>query len=379
MFNLIRKMLKPKYETLNLITIKSKNIIENFNYLKTIQESVEIFPVLKSNAYGHGLKEMCLILNKTSAKMVIVDSFPEAQIALRYFKNKVLVLSEMPLKTYSYLNLKRTEFAVYNQATLKYLSRFRKKVKIHLFVNTGMNREGIKDFESFVKDNKKYLDRVEVTGLCSHLASAGSESKLNKIQEERFIQNLEFIRTEGYFPKWIHLGNSAALFTINNKLLTAFRIGLSLYGYSPNDNIDEAELLTPALDVFSHIVAKQEVKEGESVSYNENYIAYRNTNIAIVPFGYFEGFPRLISPKVEVSFINKKGVFRAPIAGDVCMNITCFDIHDQKVNIGDRVNIISSNQEEGNSIKNISKTSNYISYELLVNLQANIRRMIIWN
>lgn len=80
MINYLRQFLKPKYETLNIIEIEAKKIIANFNYLKKRQGSAEIFPVLKSNAYGHGLKEMCLIINKTSAPMVAVDSFPEAQI-----------------------------------------------------------------------------------------------------------------------------------------------------------------------------------------------------------------------------------------------------------------------------------------------------------
>jgi len=145
MINFFRQLLKPKYETLNKIEIDAKKIIANFNYLKEQQGSAEIFPVLKSNAYGHGLKELCLILNHTAAPMVIVDSFPEAQIAWRYFKRKVLILGEMPFKAYSYCDFKRIEFVIYNSETLKYLSGYGKRAKVHLFINSGMNREGIKN------------------------------------------------------------------------------------------------------------------------------------------------------------------------------------------------------------------------------------------
>lgn len=133
MLNLIRKIIKPKYKTLNQIEINSKNILHNLEYIQSLQEQAEIFPVLKSNAYGHGLKEICHILKKTNIKMVAVDSFPEAQVVYKYFPGKVLILGEMPLKAYSYCKLKRTEFIVYNKETLKYLSRYGKKAKIHLF------------------------------------------------------------------------------------------------------------------------------------------------------------------------------------------------------------------------------------------------------
>jgi alanine racemase len=294
MINFFRQLLKPKYETLNKIEIDAKKIIANFNYLKEQQGSAKIFPVLKSNAYGHGLKEMCLILNQTDAPMVIVDSFPEAQIAWRYFKEKVLILGEMPLKAYSYCDFKRTEFVIYNSETLKYLSHYGKRAKVHLFVNSGMNREGIKDLARFIELNKNYLDKVDLTGLCSHLASADEQSILNQTQETAFIDSLDILRSAGYFPRWIHLGNSAGLLSLRNKLLTAYRPGLALYGYNPFSDSEESEFeknkrLQPALKVISRIVSIQRVLPDEPVSYNESYHAARETNIAIVPFGYFEG------------------------------------------------------------------------------------------
>lgn len=383
MMTFFRQFLKPKYETLNKIEIDAKKIIANFNYLKARQGSAEIFPVLKSNAYGHGLKEMCLIINHTSAPMVVVDSFPEAQIAWRFFKRKVLILGEMPLGAYGYCDFKRTEFVVYNSETLEYLARYGKKAQVHLFVNSGMNREGIKDISEFININKKYLDRVEVTGLCSHLASADEKSILNQSQEDTFIGSLGALRAAGYFPRWIHLGNSAGLLTISNDLLTAYRPGLALYGYNPltdseDSRFEENSSLQPALKVISQIVSMQKILPDESVSYNESYRVTSETNIAVIPFGYFEGLDRRLSNKAEFLVFGLDSKKYAPIAGKVCMNLTCLDVNSQSISKGDKVVVISDKREDRNSILNLAILMNTIPYEVLVRLQPNIRREIVW-
>jgi alanine racemase len=379
MLDIIRKIIKPKYETLNWLEINAGKIINNFSYLESLQKEAEIFPVLKANAYGHGLKEVCQVLNRTSAKMVVVDSYPEAQIAYRYFKGKVLILGEMPLGAYRYTKLKRTEFVVYNEKTLRYLARFGNKAHIHLFVNSGMNREGIKDIWSFIDNNKKYLAKIKLSGLCSHLAAADSSSILNATQEDVFMDALDALKTAGYFPRWVHLGNSAAVFKTDNKFLTAFRPGLALYGYSPFvfDNDQETEL-QPALELFSRIVSIQSLRANESVSYNETYRAPQDTKIATIPFGYFEGLDRRLSNRAEFLVLGESQ-FWARIAGRVCMNLTSIELGNNEAKIGDTVKLISNDPDEPNSLVNLADLMGTISYELLVKIQSNIRRYIINN
>jgi len=377
MLNFLRKLIKPKYKTLNIIEINAQNIIANFNFLKGLQESAELFPVLKSNAYGHGLREVCRILNKTSAPMVAVDSFPEAQIVYRYFKRKVLILGEMPLRAYRYCRFKRTEFVVYNEETLRYLSRFGKKVHIHLFVNSGMNREGIKDLDIFIGRNRKYLEKMEVAGLCSHLASADEDSSLNEKQEEKFMADLDILRSAGFFPRWVHLGNSAALFRLDNKLLTAYRPGLALYGYDPFFDEQEDSPLKPALEIFSHIISIQNLQPGETVSYNETYQINKPTRVVIIPFGYFEGLSRRLSNKAEFLVQSDSGDFWAPVAGNVCMNLTCLDVGQRMVRVGDVVKVVSADVRDPNSIFGLAELMGVIPYEFLVKIQANIRRELI--
>ncbi|MGE5425969.1 MAG: alanine racemase [Bacillota bacterium] len=382
MINLIRQALKPKYPTLNRIEVSSEALKSNLSYLQSFQPGAEIIPVLKSNAYGHGLKEVCRILRHSSVKMVAVDSFPEAQTACRYFNGKVLVLGEMPLAAYRHLNWKRTEICIYNSATLAALAATGKKAKIHLFVNTGMNREGIKDLPSFWKANTAVLGKMEISGLCSHLADAEGDGSLNSRQLSRFFQDLDFLHQQGVNPHYVHLGNSAGIFSIHDPRLTAFRPGLAIYGYNPfspgNPYYEAGSRLRPALRLLSTIVSVQELMPGEIVSYNGAYEADKATKVVVIPFGYYEGLDRRLSNLADFQLYKGTQVFSLKLAGKVCMNLCCLDAgREAPVAVGDEVVLISDRRSDFNSLENLSTLQGSIPYEALVKLQANIRRRII--
>ena len=359
MLDFLRNLKRPKYEPFNRVEILEQNLIKNYNYLKSLQPQAKIWPVLKSNAYGHGLKQICQILNKTDCKKVIVDSYPEAQIVYRYFKGRVLILGEMPREVYKYCNFKRTEFCVYNLATLKSLGELRRKAQVHLFVNTGMNREGIgldqlKKLINQFKINKN----IEMIGLCSHFASADDIAELNKKQARRFSEVVELVHGEGMEPKWLHLGNSAGVFILNNKKLNAFRVGIGFYGYNVFDKehlqFERAQNLKPALRIVSKVVAVQNLNPGDKVSYNEKFEVEKPGRVAVIPFGYTEGLDRRLSNKAEFKIKNKDGKFWVRIAGRVCMNLTCLDCRENRVDIGDEVEIISADSNDRSSVQNLA-------------------------
>lgn len=367
MINFLRSLSRPKYDSLNRIEIIADNILYNYRYLSFLRPEAEIFPVLKANAYGHGLKEVCRILNRSQAKMVAVDSFPEAQIVYRNFKGKVLILEEMPLPAYRYCNFRRTEFCVYNSSTIKYLATKHPGVKIHLFLNSGMNREGLKDVKTFIDQNKEYLKHLVIKGICSHLASAEEETEQ---QENTFLSMIDYLKEQGIKGDHIHIGNSAGIFTTKNKAYNAFRAGLALYGYGYG-----SENLKPALRLISKIVAICDVLPGEIVSYGRDYVIANKTRLALIPFGYYEGLDRRLSA-MNLGF-RVKGQ-EVAIAGKVSMNLTVLDIfNNQDINIGDEVELVSLDSSAKNSVNNIAAAMGTIPYEFLVKLQANIRRLII--
>lgn len=382
MLNYLRLLLKPKYETLNRLEIKASAILSNLKLLQEKQPQAEIIPVLKSNAYGHGLKELCQILNDAQVKMVAVDSYPEAQIAYRYFKGKILLLGEMPIAVYQYLSWRRTEVCVYNKLTLRALADLGVKAKIHLFVNSGMNREGIKNLSAFWQEQKDCWSNLEIVGLCSHLVEAEGSGQLNQKQSASFFKDLEFLHQQGCYPRSVHLGNSAGAFSLSDKRLTAFRPGLAIYGYNPfpenSQYYDQAQSLTPALRVLSTVVSVQTITKGEVVSYNATYRAERDTQIAVIPFGYYEGLDLRLSNLANFQIIPDDKKILAKVAGRVCMNLTCLDVdREVKVTPGMRVLVISNNRQDPNSLENLARLQKCIVYELLVKFQANIRRIIV--
>ncbi len=377
MLNLIRNFLKPKYQSLNYIEIDKKNILYNLSFLQKQQQKAEIFPVIKSNAYWHGIKEMCFILNKTDIKTIVVDSFPEYQIVHKHSNKNILVLGEQSSTVYKYFDFKRTEFCIYNIETLKMLSKFKKNIKIHLFANTWMNREGIKNMKEFLRKSKRYLSYVQIIGFCSHLASADVESDMNQKQQLKFFQDLDILNENKFFPKWVHLGNSAWTFILKDVRLTAFRNGIAMFGYNVfeknHPKYKVANKLKPALSIFSKINSIQELKKGDIVAYNETFIAKQSTKVASIPFWYFEWLNRLLSNKW--CFYDKQGN-SLPIAWRVCMNISCVEIKKLKLKVGDIIEIVSSDKRRKNSINKIAEITGTIPYEILVGFNSWIRKVI---
>jgi alanine racemase len=372
------RFFRAQYRPMNRIEISAQIILENLAYLQGLQKGAEFFPVIKSHAYGHGIKEICQILEKSSVMMLAVDSLPEAQIAYKHSSKKILILGETLQENYKYFSLKRSEFCVYNIETFIFLASLKKNIHIHLFVNTGMNREGIQDIEEFLIQVQPYLKHVTIQGICSHLASADEDSSQNKRQEQSFMESLNILHENNIYPRYIHLGNSAGVFILKNPILNAFRTGIALYGYTPfvkgHASYKQSLLLRPALRCMSRVMTIQDIQKGEGVSYNETFIAKKNTKIAIVPFGYAEGLSRKLSN--SGCFYNKEA--KIPIVGNVCMNLTCCDITNIDIQKGDEIELISMDPKKENSIMSIAQKEETISYEVLVKLATNIRRNVVY-
>jgi alanine racemase len=135
--------------------------------------------------------------------------------------------------------------------------------------------------------------------------------------------------------------------------------------------------LKPALRLFSTVTAVHKAKAGDKISYNNSLTLENNSNIAVIPFGYFEGLDRRFSNRAKFLYNQDKDVFWAKIAGQVCMNLSCLDFKDREVQVGDRVKLISEINNMENSVEKLSQEIGIINYEILVNLNSSIKRKII--
>lgn len=363
--------LQRQYFPLNKIEISKKALLNNYHYLSQLDDEIKIAPVLKSNAYGHGLSLIGKILDDVDAPFLCVDSLYEAY---ELFKKKI----KTPILIMGYIspgNVKVKQlpfsFAVYNKDFLKTLARYQKKTKVHLFVETGLHREGImlSELPEFLKFIKKF-NNIEVEGLMSHLG-AGENILATRKQIELFEKAKQLVRSAGFRPKWFHIAASSALLhhADYKNLGNLARCGVALYGLDPEGKDNS---LQPVLKLKATLTQIKKIKKGEKVGYDFTYTAKKDITIGVLSIGYFDGVDRRLSNKGAVLLKDTL----CPLVGRVSMNITTIDISRVKnPKVGDQVVIYSDNANDKNSFANAAKITNTISRDLLVGLEACTKRI----
>jgi len=372
-YNKYLSKLERKINTLNRVEVISENILHNFDYFQKENTQAKIFPVLKSNAYGHGLKQVIKILESRGVEYYVVDSYYEALQIKETSNKKVLMIGYTKPENYKYFKWKNLSVTVFDLKSLKMLGELGKLINVHLFVNTGMNREGIAigDLPLYLAELKKY-SALNMEGICTHLADAdGQTDEFTKKQVIEFKKALQMVKEAGFNPKYKHISATGGTYKINDLEFNAIRLGIGLYGYNPVKLFDQS--LKPAIRVVSTIVSTQKLKPGDKVSYNCTYKAEKEMKIGIIPVGYYECFDRKLS---NTGFVKAKNEF-LPITGRVCMNLTCIDMNELGLKIGDEIIAISEKINDKNSVENIAQMTDTISYEVLTRINSSIRRKIV--
>lgn len=378
MLDFLRKIFYPHVTPMNTIYIDRSAILHNYSLLQKLQPQADLFPVIKSNAYGHGLKQVTQIVEKTNAPYLIVDSYPEYMIVKKYSKKNILLLGETLPENYRHFNFKKVTFCVYNLKTLETLGRRGKPVKIHLFVNTGMYREwaNMHALPEYIAMLQKY-SHIELEWVLSHFHSADVVwlTSIND-QIDAFKKMYYALLDTGFTPRYRYIANSAGILKMQDDFFNACRPWLALYGYNPLSPTDEfydnGRKLRPALSIKTKVVALQEVAAGQWVSYEYKRLAPQATTVAIVPFGYTEWLPRAASNHLTFSWKGKK----VQQVGRITMNLSCVDVSNYNVSLGDEIEIVSSQADAHNSIYALAEKSGTIPYEVLVKLDSKIRRIV---
>lgn len=372
--------LETKLEVFNNIEIYSSNILANYDYFQKLNSDQEIWPVLKSNAYGHGIENIVKILKSRTCSYFVVDSYFEAlQIWNQNPNQSVLLIGPTLMSNLNKLNLSLLTLSVDNLDLIKAIGSLNKSVKIHLKINTGMNRLGIKINEldkylNLIKKNKQ----IKLEGVYSHLASSDSiDPSQTNDQLKIFNQVINQVNNRGFKIKYYHLNATAGCISNQNNINNAVRLGIGLYGYNPLEKRhplnQQLAQLQPGLTFYSKIVHVNMLKKGDRVSYGGTYTAQKNMRVGVIPVGYYEYFDRKLSNR---GYIKYKEKF-LPIIGNICMNLSMVDLLNTKAKIGDEVEIISNNQFDKNSISNAAKLANTIPYEILTRINTSTRRTIV--
>lgn len=383
---------RARYRTLNTVRVSGDALLHNLNLYRQFFPGKAICPVLKANAYGHGLVEVGRIANDelrstNGGQFLIVDSLYEA-----YALHKARIKSPILVLGYTFSeNLRGRRlpfhFAVSDLESAKVLAR--QGAKLHLKVDTGMNRMGfaMEELPRVLKELKNL--GAEVAGVLTHLADAdhldGGDGLSYTIQQlGKFKKAVELVKGAGFNPQWIHAGQTAGAFAQQDFLaqhgdfVNTIRLGIGLYGISPLEGTDGASSLLsdlrPAMEVVSTVVGIRHLKPGDRVSYSGTFTADRAMTLAVVPFGYYEGLPRALS---NVGCMRIKGVV-CPMMGRVCMNYTMVDASVVPgLALGDEVEVYSKDPAAPNSIAALAKLAGTIPYELMVRVAESVRREVV--
>ena len=366
-------LFKKKYVPLNTIEISVAALKHNYTYLRS-SSGLEIAPVLKSNAYGHGLVPLAKIVDLLGAPFICVDSIHEAYELLKAkVRTPILVMEYVSPENLAVKKLPFS-FAVSTKEMLEAILRHQPHAGIHIFVDTGMHREGflLSELPEIIRIITS--KNISVEGLMSHFGASERLDSFTKEQIANFQKTQKLFNNAGIYPKWIHHANSSAVLNYKNykgKIGNLGRSGIAFYGIEPETN---GKSLHPTLAFYSTLVQIKQLTKDESSGYDFTFTAKKDMKIGVISAGYNDGVDRRLS---NCGF-TKIGETYCPIIGRVSMNLTMIDISAVKdPKVGDRVEIFSNNPKEKNSFSAAAILSGTIPYDLLVKLASSTKRIVV--
>lgn len=369
-----------------VVEINLKNLEHNLQLLKNIiQPEVKIIAIVKADAYGHGATFITKRLEECGVWGFGVALVEEGvELRLNGIKNPILILNGLwTVEGLQYAIDYNLTPVIFNRYQLELLRAYfsnclpRSRLKVHLKVDTGMNRLGFTEEEliSFLNNYESHYNWLEVEGVMSHLAYAdeGDES-FTFSQYIRFLNIIKAMKEKGVYPQYIHLANSAAAIRFPYTHFNMIRVGLFLYGINPTRGDNRVELpLRPLMKVSTRIIQLRELRVGDRVSYGGSFEARYPTKIAVLPVGYADGIPRLLSNR---GYVVVKGE-KARIVGHICMDLLMVDVTGiEGVREGDEVKVIGDEAEEI-TVDYIANLIGTIPYEILTSISQRIPRTYI--
>jgi alanine racemase len=359
---------------------------QNVHAFQKVLASSKTCFVLKSNAYGHGLCEIYDILKSHNLPMLAVNYVTEGQTLRKLgYKGRILVVGPFVPEDIEKANETGQELFLGHQEGLDAWLQSSKKCQIHVEFDTGMSRQGfLPQIAKSVSDSLKPHASL-VKGVCMHFANVEdvTDHAYADTQMQRFEQaKKEF--TNGGFNLEVHAASSASALIMDQSRFDFCRVGVSLYGFWPSVATkisysklhgDEAMTLKPVLSWKARLTSINQVQPGQFIGYGCTFKARRAMTVGVVPVGYYEGYPRIVSGSPAYVLIRGE---RCPIVGRLCMNMMMVDMSDlSKVSVGDTVTLIGQDGVETISAFDVAAWAQTIHYELMTRLNSEIPRKIL--
>lgn len=359
-------------------------IAHNYNLFKKIVAKKKgktiVMPVVKSNAYGHGLVMFSKELVKLGAEFLGVDSFEEAlELRESGIKTRIMVFGYTAPAYFIEASLKDISVTISSINSLLEIKKikFGKKLKIHIKVDTGLGRQGFvyEDLDEVLKILEKLKDKVIVEGLYTHLAvgEALSGKAYTMMQAGKLDIWYQAFLNEGYKPLRHICATSSTMF-FPELHYDMVRIGIGMYGLWPSketkQTMQKKYKLMPVLSWKTIITEIKKIKKGTKIGYDLTEELKRDSFLGIIPVGYWHGYPRALSSKGLFSVLGKK----VKLVGRVSMDMIMLDLTDLKASAGDQVAIIDGDTGHYAEADQMAEDADTINYEIVTRINPIIKR-----
>jgi len=371
--------MRPTTAEINLTALEHNlNIVR-----KMVGDKVKLLCVVKAHAYGHGIKEVSRKLVSSGVDYFGVATVDEA-VALRNYLGpavSILVLGSIFKEETDDILKNNIAQTIADKAIALALSesakKFRKSVRVHIKIDTGMGRIGVWHEEAidFIKWAKG-LEGISVEGVWTHLSSADDDADFTNEQIYIFRQLIKDLEEEGINIPLKHVANSMAVIGFRGAHLNLVRPGLMLYGLYPRADLKEKNDFIPVMTIKTRIVFLKDVPSGRHISYGKKFVTPKPTKIATLPIGYGDGYPRALSNKASVLI---RGM-RAPIVGTVCMDQIMVDVgHINGVKVGDEAVLLGRQGKAEIPAEELAELSGTIPYEIVCSIAPRVPRVYVDN
>jgi alanine racemase len=337
-----------------------------------------VMPILKANAYGHGLVAVARKLESVGAPYVGV-AYLEEGLRLRQegVRLPVLVMggivgSQIPRFLDADLTL--TASSVDKLDAISECAAYKRRcAKVHLKIDTGMERIGVHWYSAEkLLEAAARAEHVQVEGIFTHFASA-DECDLTraKLQLERFAEVLRFYERRSLPTPLRHAANSGAILQLRESFLDMVRPGILFYGASPSHEVALTLGVQQALRWLTHVVFFKVVKAGQAISYGGRFAPRDMTRVITLPVGYGDGYIRAMEGKAQVIV---RGA-RYPVVGSICMDQVMVDIGWSSAFNGDEVVLLGEASDQAIRIEELARWAGTIPHEVLTSINTRVPRV----
>jgi alanine racemase len=338
--------------------------------LKLLKDFVELpaLPAIKANAYGHGAVRVAQHLEKDVMGFAVATPREALELRNAGIQTDIVLLTPAPPEKLEELVENQISFVVSSLEQVQELSGFHKNIKVHLKINTGLNRLGAR-----ASDAAKILlelgrSKLVLEGVMTHLVDSEDLEPEHAVRQMDLL--VDFLETHKPDARFFHAANTGGIMnkSLHREIFNLVRPGIGLYGYAPGEDMNGILNLEPAMTVQAWVTLVKRVFPGEIASYNAKWTATKETTLATVRFGYADGYPRAASGQAKVEIAGQ--VF--PVVGRICMDQILVDVGELELEVGTPVTIFGNSSITAENVAGWAGTN---AYEILTSVGNRLERV----